>query len=132
MPRKDAGVYTVVLELFHPTYKPGKVQRGQFRPVSNVLTYRVEPGKPGEPGRVVLVAPAPNRELWNAVRLYTARLETPEPATVRFEALTLERFGTALVETGTAPTANAMAGRYFDLRPARDALAASMRATPLR
>ena len=36
-----------------------------------------------------LVAPAPNRELWNAVRLYTARLETPEPATARFEALAL-------------------------------------------
>jgi hypothetical protein len=60
VPHKEPGTYAVVLELFHPTYKPGKQQRGQFRPVSEVLTYRVEPGaKPDEPGKVVFVGSAP-------------------------------------------------------------------------
>ncbi|MCI0459955.1 MAG: hypothetical protein L0Z62_23640 [Gemmataceae bacterium] len=58
VPRKEAGTYTAVLEMFYPTYKPGKQQRGQFRPISNVLTYRVEATKPGEPGQVVLIEPA--------------------------------------------------------------------------
>ena len=83
-------------------------------------------------GRVVVVAPAPNRELWHAVRLYAARLKTPEPVGARFEALTLERFVTALAEAGAAPVADAVAGRHLDFRPARDALAASIRAASAR
>jgi len=45
-PKTDAGVYTVVLELFYPAYKGGAVQKGEYKPVSNVLTFRVEPGPP--------------------------------------------------------------------------------------
>src|SRR5438445_9730264 len=37
VPQKDAGTYSVVLELFYPTYKPGNAQKGQFKPISNVL-----------------------------------------------------------------------------------------------
>jgi hypothetical protein len=45
---KEAGAYTVVLELFHPAYKGGMDQKGAYRPVSNVLLYRFEPGNPAK------------------------------------------------------------------------------------
>jgi hypothetical protein len=58
VPPKAAGTYTVVLELFYPAYKGGILQKGQFKAVSNVLTFRVEPGaKPSDPVKVVLVEP---------------------------------------------------------------------------
>src|SRR5262245_8789145 len=61
VPAKEPGTYTVVLELFHPAYKGGTAQKGEFKPVSNVLTFRVEAAaKPGVPVRVVAVeTPAP-------------------------------------------------------------------------
>jgi hypothetical protein len=60
LPHKEPGKYTVVLEAFYPTYKPGKQQRGQFKPISNSFTYRVEPGpKAGEPGKIVDVVSVP-------------------------------------------------------------------------
>lgn len=61
VPHKEAGTYTVVLELFYPGYKTGTVTKGEFKPVSNVLTYTVEPGaKPEDPVKVTLVeAPKP-------------------------------------------------------------------------
>jgi hypothetical protein len=46
VPQKEAGTYTVVVELFYPAYKGGTAQKGQFKPISEVLTYRVEPGPP--------------------------------------------------------------------------------------
>ncbi len=54
VPAKEVGTYTVVLELFYPNYKGGAAQKGEFRPVSNLLTYRVEAVNPP---RVVLVEP---------------------------------------------------------------------------
>src|SRR5262249_55497101 len=45
LPVKDAGSFTIVLELFHPAYKGGTGQKGEFKPVSNVLHYKVEEGK---------------------------------------------------------------------------------------
>ena len=45
LPVKDPGDYTVVLELFHPGYKGGTALKGEFKPISEVLTYRVEGGK---------------------------------------------------------------------------------------
>lgn len=66
VPQKEAGTYTVVLELFYPGYKGGTVQKGEFKPISNVLTYKVEPAaKPEEPVKVTLIetpAPAPPPE----------------------------------------------------------------------
>ncbi len=60
VPTKEAGTYSVVLELFYPDYKGGNRQKGGYRAVSNVLTYRLEKGaKPGDPARVVLVPPPP-------------------------------------------------------------------------
>jgi hypothetical protein len=44
VPRKDPGTYTVVLELFYPAYKGGTDQKGEYRPISNVVGYRVEAG----------------------------------------------------------------------------------------
>ncbi len=79
-------------------------------------------------GRIVVVAPEPNRELWRAVRAYAARLASPEPARARLEALTLERFLTALAEAGAEPVADLLAARYLDFRPARDALEACIHA----
>lgn len=50
------GEYSVVLELFHPAYKGGTVQKGEFKPVSNLLLFRLEaPSKPGDPMRPVLL-----------------------------------------------------------------------------
>jgi hypothetical protein len=64
VPQKEAGTYTVVLELFYPGYKGGTVQKGEFKPISNVLTYKVEPGaKPEEPVKVTLVeTPQPEKK----------------------------------------------------------------------
>jgi hypothetical protein len=58
LPRKDAGTYSVVLEIFYPTYKGGSGQKGQFKAISNVLTYRLTPGtKPGLAAKIQLVEP---------------------------------------------------------------------------
>jgi hypothetical protein len=58
IPQKQAGTYTVVLELFYPAYKGGTAQKGEFKPVSNVVTFRIEPGaKPNDPVKVVFVEP---------------------------------------------------------------------------
>jgi hypothetical protein len=60
IPQKEAGTYTVVLELFYPAYKGGTQQKGEFRPISNVLTFRIEAGaKAGDPVKVVPVDGAP-------------------------------------------------------------------------
>jgi len=52
-PPAEPGDYTVVLELFYPAYKGGAAQKGEYKPVSNVLAIRVEAGPP------VKVTPAP-------------------------------------------------------------------------
>jgi hypothetical protein len=46
LPSLDPGTYTVVLELFHPNYKGGTAIKGEFKPVSDAITYRVDAGKP--------------------------------------------------------------------------------------
>ena len=53
LPDKGPGAYAVVLELFYPSYKPGKEQKGQFKAVSNFLTYTLNDGK------VKLLTPQP-------------------------------------------------------------------------
>lgn len=50
LPMQEAGVYSVALELFYPNYKGGTAQKGEFKPISNVLTYKVE-----GPGKVILL-----------------------------------------------------------------------------
>jgi hypothetical protein len=58
IPTKAVGTYTVVLELFYPAYKGGTQQKGAFRPVSNVIQFRVEPGAgPNDPVKVVVIEP---------------------------------------------------------------------------
>jgi hypothetical protein len=42
---KTAGTFSVVLELFYPAYKGGTGQKGEFKPVSNDLTYKIDGGK---------------------------------------------------------------------------------------
>jgi hypothetical protein len=54
LPSLEAGTYTVALELFHPGYKGGTGLKGQFKSVSDVLTYRIEAGKPAK----ITVVPA--------------------------------------------------------------------------
>jgi hypothetical protein len=63
VPLKEAGMYTVVLELFYPAYKGGTAQKGEFKPISNVLTLKVEGGeKPDEPVKVTVIeAPSPKK-----------------------------------------------------------------------
>jgi hypothetical protein len=56
IPQKEAGTYTVALELFYPAYKGGTAQKGEFKPISNVVTFKIEPGaKPTDPVKVVLL-----------------------------------------------------------------------------
>ncbi len=56
VPLKEAGTYTVALELFYPVYKGGAATKGEYKAVSNVLTLRVEPGaKPEDPMKITLV-----------------------------------------------------------------------------
>lgn len=57
LPIKTPGSFSVVLELFYPAYKGGTGQKGEFKPVSNVLTYKVDGGK------VTLIdTPAPKKD----------------------------------------------------------------------
>jgi hypothetical protein len=68
LPEKAPGIYSVVLELFYPTYKAGDMKKGQFRPASNELIYEVKPpARPAGPVRVVLLGskalPDPSRRL---------------------------------------------------------------------
>jgi hypothetical protein len=46
LPKREPGTYSVVVELFYPAYKGGTAQKGQFKPISNELRYRIEPGMP--------------------------------------------------------------------------------------
>ncbi|HMC65781.1 MAG TPA: hypothetical protein VKI65_12655 [Gemmataceae bacterium] len=58
VPEKTPGRYTVVLELFYPSYKGGDKQKGEFKSISNELTYRVDPAaKPSDPVKITLVEP---------------------------------------------------------------------------
>jgi hypothetical protein len=58
IPTKTAGTYSVVLELFYPAYKGGTQQKGDFKPASNVINFRIEPGaQPKDPVKVVLIEP---------------------------------------------------------------------------
>jgi len=60
IPDKTAGTYSVVLELFYPAYKGGDKQKGEFKAISNEITYRVESGhKPGVPVKLVPETPKP-------------------------------------------------------------------------
>ena len=60
VPLKEAGTYTVVLELFYPAYKGGGARKGEFKAVSNVVTFKWEPGaKPDQPGKAMLIEPPP-------------------------------------------------------------------------
>ena len=57
LPIKEAGTYTVVLELFYPAYKGGTEQKGAFKAVSNVVKFRVEAGaKPEDPVKITVIA----------------------------------------------------------------------------
>jgi hypothetical protein len=58
VPKLDPGVYTVTLELFYPAYKGGAAQKGEFKAISNVLTYRVESAE-----KIVVVNPPPSPAL---------------------------------------------------------------------
>ncbi len=81
-----------------------------------------------EEGRVVVLAPLPNRQACGAVALYAAHLASPDPAEARFQAVTLELFVTALAEAGAEPLADLIAERYLDFRPANVALHAALAA----
>jgi hypothetical protein len=60
IPLKEPGTYSVVLELFYPAYKGGTQQKGEFRPISNVLSFRTESGaKVGDPVKVVPIDAPP-------------------------------------------------------------------------
>jgi hypothetical protein len=72
LPSVEPGVYTVGLELFYPAYKGGNAQKGEFRPASPVLAYRVEAG---DPPRIVPLPPPPSP----ALRAMFGNLYPPGP-----------------------------------------------------
>jgi hypothetical protein len=57
IPDRTPGTYTVVLELFYPAYKGGTQQKGEFKPVSNVLEYQVKVAQPGGTVQVIALQP---------------------------------------------------------------------------
>jgi hypothetical protein len=59
LPETAVGTYTVALELFHPAYKGGNASKGEFKAISDVLTYRVETQKPLKVSVVAPAAPPP-------------------------------------------------------------------------
>lgn len=60
LPDQSPGTYSVTLELFHPSYKSGSVQKGQFRQASNELIYELKaPAKAGGPAQVKLIGNKP-------------------------------------------------------------------------
>ena len=77
-------------------------------------------------GRVVVIAPLPNRQCWGAIALYTAQLASADPAERGFDAVALEHFVAALAEVGAEPAAERLADRYLDFRPATAALEAAL------
>lgn len=59
LPMKEAGTYTVALELFYPAYKGGAAQKGEFKPVSDVLTLAVTLDGQGRAQAQVVPKPEP-------------------------------------------------------------------------
>ena len=77
-------------------------------------------------GRIVVIAPLPNRQCWGAIALYTAQLASADPAERGFDAVALEHFVAALAEVGSEPAAERLTDRYLDFRPATAALEAAL------
>ena len=46
LPATEVGTYVVTLELFYPAYKGGNQRKGEYKPISETLTYKVEQQKP--------------------------------------------------------------------------------------
>ncbi|MBI0436086.1 hypothetical protein D9598_19950 [Roseomonas sp. KE0001] len=119
---RQAGVF---IEPNAPTLRSGALN--QFWRQQLLATAMLRNGL-YEQGRVVVLAPLPNRQACRATALYASHLVSLDPAEARFQALTLELFVSALAEAGAEPLADLIAERYLDFRPAdaalQDALAA--------
>src|SRR3954449_4914649 len=46
LPATEVGTYSVTLELFYPSYKGETQRRGELKPISEPITYKVEQQKP--------------------------------------------------------------------------------------
>jgi hypothetical protein len=46
LPATEVGTYSVTLELFYPSYKGGNQRKGEFKPISEPITYKIETQKP--------------------------------------------------------------------------------------
>jgi hypothetical protein len=46
LPATEPGTYAVTLELFYPSYKGGNQRKGEYKPISEAITYKVEQQKP--------------------------------------------------------------------------------------
>lgn len=68
-----------------------------------------------ERGSVVVLAPAPNSEIWHAIIGYAAHLKSDSPTQCGFAALTLEAFIEQLVQSGAEAIAGNINERYLDL-----------------
>ncbi|MBO1081678.1 PGN_0703 family putative restriction endonuclease [Roseomonas haemaphysalidis] len=73
---------------------------------------------PYQQGRVVVLAPAANNDIWQAVAAYTAQLQSPEPPASSFVAFTLETLLAQLDQAGGAAIAGPITARYLDFTPA--------------
>jgi len=100
----------------------------QFWRQQLLLTAMLERGL-YDTGRLIVIAPAPNAECQAAVTRYCSELISSDPAEVRFQAITLEDFTTALGSAGAHTFAGRIAERYLNLEPVHRALAETFRPT---
>ena len=78
-----------------------------------------------ERGRLLVIAPALNREVQQALTVYAQQLVSADPAETAFQAVTLEQFVATLAEAGADEIAGRLTERYLDFTPVHAALAAS-------
>ncbi len=116
---RTAGIYR---DPDGPALRTGGLE--QFWRQQLLATAMLERGLYDE-GRVVVVAPAANRECQIALTRYAAQLTTAEPAAARFEVLTLEALVAALAATGLERHAGLLVERYLDFAPVEAALTAT-------
>ena len=70
-----------------------------------------------EQGRLLVIAPALNRECQSALRLYAAQFLPSACPTAAFSAISLERVVAALGAAGAASLATRLSERYLDFTP---------------
>lgn len=97
-----------------PDLRRGAVE--QFWREQLLLTALLQHGR-YERGRLLVIAPAENRECQHALALYSEHLVAADPAVTSFQTVTLEQVVAALGDAGADHLAAALHARYLDFAP---------------